>query len=93
MKQLTKENTRKELEQIALKEIMNQADKFTIKNIMLAMRLACDDSISTEEIEGVVYDAFEFALSEGYIDFVGQFTYMADPIKQIKFLNEETISV
>ena len=93
MKILTKENTRKEIENLALKIIMSKQEEFTMKEILLAVRSMCDENIKTEEIEEVVFNAFDFALSECYIDFVGQFTYFVDPIKQISFLNEETLSV
>ena len=89
MKMLTKENTKKEIESLALKVMMTKQEEFTFKDIVLSVRALCEDDILTEEIEGVVFDAFEFALSEGYIDFVGQFTYMADPVQQILFLQEE----
>ena len=92
MKITTKEKTTK-LEQLALNEIMKQADKFALKNILVSLRAICDDDITDEEIEEVVFNALDFAFSEGYIDFVGQFTYIVDPIKQILYFQQEEKSI
>ena len=88
MKQFTKE-IRVELEKIALKEIMQRADNFTINDIVKAMSVDCDDNISTEVILEVVYTALDYAFSEGYIDIYDQFSYMVDPVQQVLFLKEE----
>ena len=78
-----------ELEKLALNEIMSQADKFTIKKIFLFLRSVCSDDITNEEIQEVVFNALDFAFSEGYIDIYDQFSYMVDPIKQIIYFQQE----
>lgn len=88
MKITTKEKNTK-LEQLALNEIMKQADKFSLKNIVVSLRAVCDDNVTNEEIEEVVFNALDFAFSEGYIDIYDQYSYMVDPIKQIIYFQQE----
>ena len=93
MKILKKENDKKELEQTALDLIMNQAEKFSMKSILMALRVVCDDTIELEELEDVIFNALEYCLSVGYIDIYDQFQYMVDPIKQTEYLNKHEDNV
>ena len=84
---LNKKSGKEKLEKLAIELIMSQKDEFNIKDIMMNMRVKCDDSIDMEEIEDVVFNAVEFCLGNGIIDIFDEFSFMVDPIQQINFEN------
>ena len=87
MKMLTKNNSRQDLEKIALDFIMHQQDEFSMKTIIMALRAICDEDIEMSVIDEIVFNAFDYCLTEGYIDVFDQFQYMVDPIKQAEYLD------
>ena len=88
MKLLSKNNTRKDLENKAYDIIMRQKDTFTLDKIVKKLRSICDEEISNDIVEETVINAFDYCMSQNLIDFVEKYTYMVDPVIQFEYENK-----
>lgn len=93
MKKLTKENSRIELEKHALHIIMTNKNVFKLKDILEELRNDCDESITNDEISEIAINGLDFCLNTGRVDIYGEFTYMVDPIEQIKYVSQNEANV
>ena len=93
MNKLTKENSRVELEKQALNIIMMNKSVFKLGELIETLRDICDESITDDEISEVVLNGLDFCLNTGRVDIYGEFTYMVDPIEQIKYLSQNEVNV
>jgi len=69
--------------------IMDKKNYFTIKELIEDLTRTVPYEIDYKKILDVVYDAIEFCLSEGIIDFVDSYSYMVNPAKQAELYKIE----
>ncbi len=93
MNKLTKENSIIELEKRVLHIIMTCKNTFKLQDIIFSFRESCDESITDDEIAEVVLNGLDFCLNTGRVDIYGEFTYMVDPIEQIKYVSQNEANV
>lgn len=76
-----------EFEKLALKAMLSQTDKFGFKDVFQVVKSNCDESVPIEFLIEITDNAFEFCLSDEFIQIYAAMLYTINPSKRTLFEN------